>query len=808
MKIFPKSSSMRDLVNYVLDRTISHFEIYEYFKSIVLSNGKHSTVMVDFNRSSKYFNTELPINVEGDILTPEDMFGGKYGSSYPVVTTFDRFPGNKTVPDILNDKLFRKISLTGDVSSKNILSDDTLSSIMGFSSTNSRNVIKYWPTFSVGEYWPLSNNFTNEAQLNISSNISNYSIVKLDSESSIYNHFDIEYGPELTSPPIVFVLLGKDLLDGDVFNLIINFKNTDSTLSYNQNAPIVVFLDEIYSDVEINTSPDISDIIAGKGSSIEIGGNKYRYLLSENIDSSIISELPVDWNDPGYFVLDDSFAKYGNVFEHYEINVLFNGTSNKITYNNYGLFNNEIMLANSNSDINMISTPILGNTNQSILDNIDVVFGDNSLTLSCSNGASFHFGKSDNRYSYDMGSYSTSALMKSIIVDQGYLPHNVPQQLLNANVVSLTSSYISGVFSTYDIEYSMNSGYVVSTIGIQGIDIRYHIRRHASQVIVDDGLRISTVSGSFSKISINFGVKRVRNSIFKKLLVFSNGTLLYDGIWINCGDISTFDCTLLSGGSISFDNIIMGISGINSITVSNLKIISQLTGSAIDSAFIRLANGNTYDRNNTFSTHNIVSNINEAKKVLRISSLSGYVTQSNCRYQYTVDNSNNNYYNTIVDTISNRLDFTYHKNKSNFNYKIPNNIVFSSISNQSIELDEGERCGNFYEYLAVTDIGCTGVSSIKFKVPSNYFGDYVHSNSGNYSEYTHSPYSNIVISSVTGDNECIAREPMIDIVTDESVARILSKYATLSVDLIDSRVDVAEISGWKITTNYQIPQLK
>lgn len=795
MRIFPKSSSMRGLVNYILSRTSAHFATYELFKAFVLSEDVNRSIISKFNSTGKYFNTEYPLNTNWDILTPSDMFGGRYGSSFPVITSFDNYPKVSTIPDILNDKLNTKINILEGLPSEIVRVSETISSVVGISN-NDTSKVKYWPKFKIAEYWPITNGINDEVQLNLTTTSGIYSIIRLSTGDEKYHHIDIEYDVISGNIPIIFIILDtKDAVDGDQLEFKINYINTSTDGIHIDKSPITVFLDGRYSDISIPLNESISSLDINKNDKVVISGITYEYVHNSDIPNGV--SIPSEWDDVGYLISNNSNNSINTKHVGIAHDTIINGDSNGFIFNNYGFNSSEELWLNSNGGFILTSCPLFGESSLTASSNVEVNYSENKVELKCINGGSFHFGRSSNKTDYDLSLYTDSVYLNDIIVDTSYLPYELPKQIPDT-LIKFTSNIESNIFYTFDIEFNLEDAYSISILGIQYTNITYNIRKKDSSIIIENGTKITTIDTTANNISIFFGVNRIRNNLYKKLIIVSGGSVLYEDMWTNCGDISGFDCSVLGDGSLFCEHLIKSNSGNNILTVSNIKILNNLSRSENESLFTSLYNDGTYNRYNSLSGFSL----NQTYSVLRIKDISGYMHCSSALYTANSPITYSNNENLINPYVSNRVGFTYHVNKSNFRYRSINQFITNKLTlgNPWNEIRKGVK---YYEYEVVASTGCVGIIKIIDGIETSYFTSIDRNNNQNIVSYNRA-YVPSEISKII-DLSNIPRQEISPVQTPSSELVPDVKYNILTSGYVDSRVDNPSLSGWKLTTNYQLP---
>src|ERR1035437_9470902 len=236
MKLFPTSSTLTDLVNYINDRTDSHQKIYDFFKNIILSQNDSTSVTVNFTEKDQYFNSKYPINESGYVSQPQDMFGGKYLPNNPIITSFSRFPQVRTVPNINDGKPEQSINIDGDIPDSISLTTSTISNLSN-STYTTLDKIKYWPTIKIADFFPISNGISTIEQDNIngvSESDTLFSILRIvPNVGEKYHHLDIEYST--TNPKMVILILldGANIVDGNSVEFKVSFTNIDGLAEAN-----------------------------------------------------------------------------------------------------------------------------------------------------------------------------------------------------------------------------------------------------------------------------------------------------------------------------------------------------------------------------------------------------------------------------------------------------------------------------------------------------------------------------------------------------------------------------------------------
>jgi len=740
MKIFPTSSTLTDLVNYINAKTDSHQKVYDFLKNLIISSESNSSLTVDFTNNPQYINSRFPINDSGYINQPQDMFGGSVNVDNPIITTFNK---TDTVPNIIDGKLTDKISVDGDIPNSISLTSPNMSQL-SHSTYTKKEGIKYWPTIKINDFFPISSKVSEYEQDNVngvSESDSLFSIIKLiPGKDEKYHHINIEYSPLDPKTVILMLLDGSNVADGDSLEFKLNFINTTSNVEANY-WPIVIFLDSTYLNFSIENTFNLNTL-ATESQSLNIDGIRYKYVPAAILDSQLYKYLRVPNNDPiGYLVSIDTLdcSYLNSVGEHFILT--FNGNANTITYNNYGYLDSEVLRIDNNSELLLVTRPVLGKNASNILEDSSIEFGKDVLRFVTRNNSCAVFGAQTNKYSYNMSGYSTGATLLSRKVVTDYLPIDYPKQL-KKDIVNFNSEINSGLFFTFDVSSDLiGNNYFVLNTGLQFVDSFFSIRKHSSTMIIEIAGVMNTVAHVDSEFSVDVGYKRVTDKINKRILVRSSNALVFDSGWVADHDVDTYPCDLISLSSPFIENYqITDLDLTNSIgvvTISNVLFFNNLAKHEVDSLFnISILNG-VYSRFNNITTTN--------PKVLPISQLEGLLTIVN---QYpksnvallNVSQKNNNY-----SPVEFRIGFTVHENKGNFSYRNRKDPILGSSLLETVRLVDESKCGDFDENNTFASADCEGILNAQ-RLP--YFSSGIVSNSASSVE-AKSPYNSLILNKNT-----------------------------------------------------------
>lgn len=726
MRIFPKSSSLDGVVNYIKTRTDSHNKIYEFFKNIVLSTEEISKLSVDFTEKDQYLNSEYPINEDGYVLTPDDMFGGEYTANHPIIKTFDNFPKNKKIPNIIDGKPNETILISKGLDNNINLALDTMSKLSN-SVVTKKEKIKYWPTFKIGGFFPSEYSTSNDHQL-VSTGTTplntQFSIIKIcPTFEEKFHHIDIEY---VASNPkmIIFILLdSKNIVDGDSVEFKINVLTEGEPIDTN-SWPLVLFVENTYTNIT-HSSQVLYDNLVKSRNCISIDGIEYTYINKNELTDELsqhlrFSEYSVD-ESYGYLISVDTINSiYSNKYGKFK-EIVFEGNCNTIEYSDYGYLNNEQARLDHNNTIYTMTRPVYGD-NSNILADSKVIFAKDSIQFSTINGSCANFGASTNKNTYDLSSYSETTPLELMKIKTEYLPNDYPVQI-KLDIINFSKKINSGLFYTFEISHDLlDDNYFIIKSGIQYTDSFFTLRVHSDKIIIDiDGI-CNSISSSSSAYSVDIAFKRIKNTIFKKILVRASDALIYESKWLFCNKIS---CEIDQVGSIYFENYqLSNVSSTqhdNLTKISNILTYSELSSSEVDSLF------NLSKKNGVYSRFNNVDSC--IPKILPISQIEGLLSVVTKYPKSNVNMKFNNLDNDIHSNISFRVGFIGHTNKGDFRYKVNKNPILDSsllVSNKVIELN---ACSLFPFKNVIANVSCNGIVD---ESDNDYFKDINSTNQFNY----------------------------------------------------------------------------
>lgn len=710
MKIFPTSSTLSDLVNYINIRTDSHKKVYDFFKKIVLSPDDVASLSVNFTERDQYFNSKFPIDDTGRIIKPEDTFGGRYLPNNPIITTFSNYPNTNTVPNINEGKPEQSIDIDGGIPSNISISTSTMSSLSNSTYTKNESV-KYWPTFKINDFFPISSGLSNIEQLNVngySVSDSLFSILKITpGVNEKYHHINIEYS---TSDPkaIMLVLLdGKHIVDGDSVEFKISFNKTDIFSDINK-WPIIIFIDSSYVNISVDGSFNLSTLHS-ETQSLIVDGISYRYVPAELMDNELYKYVRIPNNEQiGYLVsinsLDQIFLNKIGISNI----VKFNGTSNTIKYDNYGYLDSELLRLDYNTNFTLVTRPILGKGNLDVLNESAVEFSDNLINFTTFNNSCAVFGAQTNTYSYNLSTYNTSTTLSSIKTTTNYLPVDYPKQM-DLQIINFNSELESGIFYTFDISANLigNNYYIINT-GVQFINSFFSIRKHSNEIIIENAGIMTNISTTTTSFSVDIGYKRLIDKMYRRILLRSYDSLIYDSGWVLDNLISDYDCNLSDISSPFIENYQVCdldlTNKTNTVTVSNILLFSKLNSVEVDTLFqLSIING-VYNR---FSNR-----ISPTPKIIPITQLEGFITALNQYPKSNIAISNVNNLNATYGNTEYRIGFTVHDYKGDFNYrKIKSPLLGSSLLENQLLIGTS-ICPDFSDNTLQANISCDGILNI------------------------------------------------------------------------------------------------
>ena len=743
MKIFPTSSTLTDLVNYINDRTDSHQKVYDFFKNLVLSPNDSASLTVNFTEKNQYFNSKYPIDESGYIEQPQDMFGGKYLPNRPIITSFSRFPQVRTVPNINEGKPEQSVSIDGDIPTSISLTSSTISNLSNSTHVNSEK-IKYWPTIKIADFFPISSGMSSVEQDNVNGvteSDSLFSILRIvPNVDEKYHHIDIEY--HVNDPKMVLLILldGKHIVDGNSVEFKVSFTNLDSSEEAHK-WPLVLFIDSSYVNIAVENTYGVSTLEI-ESQSLTVDGISYRFIPAAIMDSYLYQYLRIPSNDSiGYFIsLDDLNQLYLNKIGTSNL-IKFNGSSNTIKYDNYGYLDSEYLKLDYNDSLNLVTRPIIGKSKSDILNNSEIDFSKGIIKFKTFNNNCAVFGAQTNQYSYNLSTYTTSTTLASLKTVTNYLPTDYPKQV-NLDIVNFNSQLESGLFYTFDISSDLigNNYYIINS-GIQFENSFFSIRKHSTSVILEISGTTHTISNTQQNISVNIGYKRVTDSIYKRIVLVANSSLLFDSDWVLDKAVTAYNCDLSSNSSPFIENYQVCdldlTNATNTVTISNILIFSGLAKAEVDTLFNLSTLNGIYGR--------FVNTLSPIPKILPVTQLDGLIGSLNQYPKTNIALSGVDPLNATYGNVEYRIGFTAHENKGDFNYRsLENPLLVSNLLKNDL-LEEVNLCGDFSPNEVQANIGCDGILNAKL-LP--YFSPLLMKNSTNNAP-SQTPYNSKILNKNT-----------------------------------------------------------
>lgn len=336
---------------------------------IILSS-KSSTVIENTPPSqSEYFHQKGTSYLYNREPVSSDMFDGEAGSiankvPYPVIDDFSL----GEAPDLLNGRLADKIVTLSSINDTTRMVLGTLTGVLGeYDDVIRKNELstksKTWKKFKIGEYWPMSEGFSLNADNNSTSKKitellyhteSKYAFIKLNPSKDVKFHYmtiDVTVISDMDIPAIFVVLDSIDARDGDQFEFRVIFK-TPTDYSSQAKWPEVLFFDgsdnsngvpepSIVKDYEHNESQ--------RAHSIKIDGTDFYYVTANNLPNATKVKYGLSDDDRVFVSSAELNSKIINRFGEYDTIRLDSLKGSK--YFGYGILEDKYIKTYKNDEL-------------------------------------------------------------------------------------------------------------------------------------------------------------------------------------------------------------------------------------------------------------------------------------------------------------------------------------------------------------------------------------------------------------------------------------------------------------------------
>jgi hypothetical protein len=541
-------------------------------KDILLSGSPLTTIENTPSESSEYYNQKGVSYLYGREPKASDMFDGEAGSEandvpYPVISDF----ALGETPNILEDHLAEKISTLSSINTTTRLVLGTLSQVISeFDDVIERNKLKVksrvWKTFKVGEYWPVADGFSSNADLNSTvkfetnlqyNTTSKYAFIKLSPDRDVKHHFltiDVDVLSDYAIPVIFIVLDSFYSIDGDQFEFRVEYK-TSNTYTDQSKWPEILFFDSSYNS-NATPQPSISKTYSDNedqiNNTVRINGVDYYYVQANSLPTETRTKYSLLDTDRVFVSaeeLNDKIVNHQGFFDGLDLSNM-----KQSKYLGYGILSNNVLKTYSNRELN-ITAELANGVDSEVAQQVfartqTMYYIRSTLAFSGLIGSSVFYGRPCSFFTpITTGVYDKVENYADSI--EG-VDGNVTQQYkVDKFEGYLTKPDNNGFVVEYEIDQSTLNGNIVSLrIGqfesILGLTIQYYdsyLRISYCKLPSDTVLTIAV--GSYTSIKCLVGFISINGILYANYVVKSGSTIIHNSGLVNVSN-GSYQNTLLA----------------------------------------------------------------------------------------------------------------------------------------------------------------------------------------------------------------------------------------------------------------------